>query len=89
MYWLPKMLKTPICARFVVASNYCSAKPVSEIFKMIFNAVESLHNKSPFIEVVRNSGLCNLRFQLTLSQIKLMSGKKLNLFKVFTLAPYK
>ena len=52
MYWLPKMHKTPVGARFIVASYYCSTNPlsdtISQIFIMIFNTVESFHNKSFF-----------------------------------------
>ena len=43
------MYKTPLGARFIVASNYCSTKPLSDttlkLFKMIFNTVESFHNQ--------------------------------------------
>ena len=52
MYWLPKMQKPPIGARFIVASNYCSMKPLSDttskLFKMILNTVESFHTQSFF-----------------------------------------
>ena len=52
MYWLPKMHKTPIGARFIIASNYCSTKPLSDttskLFKMIRNTVESFHTQSFF-----------------------------------------
>ena len=52
LYWLPKMHKTPIGARFIVASNYCSTKPLSDttskLFKMILNTVESFHTQSFF-----------------------------------------
>ena len=52
LYWLPKMHKTPIGARFNVASNYCSTKPLSDttskLFKMILNTVESFHTQSFF-----------------------------------------
>ena len=45
MYWLPKMHKAPIGARFIVASKNCSNKLLSDViftvFKMIFNHVES------------------------------------------------
>ena len=73
MYCLPKMHKTPIGARFIVASNYCSMKPISDttskIFKMILNTVESFFfiPKVSFIQAVRNSGLCKILFQLLLS----------------------
>ena len=41
IYWLPKMSKAPIGAKFMVASKNCSTKPlsdvISKVFKMIFN----------------------------------------------------
>ena len=44
------MYKTSLVARFIVVSNYCSAKPLSDttpkLFKMIFITVESFHNQS-------------------------------------------
>ena len=50
MYGLPKMHKTSIGARFIVASNYCSTKPLSDttpkLFKIIFNTVEIFHRQS-------------------------------------------
>ena len=65
MYWMPKMHKQPVGARFIVASKTCSTKPVTEvisrIFKMIFAHVESFHTKSKFYSnfkkfwVVQNS----------------------------------
>ena len=52
MYWLPKICRTPVGARFIVASNYCSNNPLSDTisknFKMIFDAVESFHKKGFF-----------------------------------------
>ena len=49
MYWLPKIHKTPVGARFIVASYYCSTNPLSETIsknsKMIFNTAESFHKK--------------------------------------------
>ena len=52
MYWLPKMHKTSIGARFNVASNCCSMKPLSDttskLFKMILNTVERFHTQSFF-----------------------------------------
>ena len=52
MYWLPKIHKTPVGARFIVASYYCSTNSlsdtISKIFIMVFNTVESFHNKSFF-----------------------------------------
>ena len=36
MYWLPKILKTPVGARFIVASYYCSTSPLSDTISKIF-----------------------------------------------------
>ena len=65
MYWIPKLHKTPIGARFIVASKTCATKPITEvisrIFKMIFTHIESFHKKSLFYSnhkkfwVVQNS----------------------------------
>ena len=49
MYWLPKVYKIPIDARFIVTSKTCSTKPlldvISKISKMIFNHVENFDRK--------------------------------------------
>ena len=65
MHWLPKMHKKPVGCRFIIASKDCSTKPltkaISNVFKMIFDTVESFHNKSLFYSrlnkflVVQNS----------------------------------
>ena len=58
MYWLPKMHKTPVGARFIVASYSCNTNPlsdtISKIFIMVFNTVESFHNKSFFYSGCKN-----------------------------------
>ena len=52
MYWLLQIHKTPVDARFIVASYCCSTNPLSETisknFKMIFNTVESFRKKGFF-----------------------------------------
>ena len=57
MYWLPKMHKTSIDARFIVASKSCITKPLSEmiskVFKMIFNHVEVFVEKGLFYTCFR------------------------------------
>ena len=56
-YWLPKIHKAPIGARFIVALKNCSTKPlsdvISKVFKMIFNHIESFHGKSLFYTFFR------------------------------------
>ena len=68
MYWLPKIHKTLVGVRLIVASYYCSTSPlsdtISKIFKMIFDTVKGFHKKVSFIEAVRNSGLYKILFQL-------------------------
>ena len=66
MYWLPKIHKTLLGVRFIVASYYCSTNPLPDtIFKLIFNTVEIFHKKLSFIQAVRNSVLCKIVFQLS------------------------
>ena len=52
MYWIPKMHKTPVDARFIIASAKCSTKPLSKavtkVFKLIFSQTKSFHAKSRF-----------------------------------------
>ena len=52
MYWLPKMHKTPIGKRFIVASSKCSTKPlsklISKVFKLMFTQTQNFHLKSTF-----------------------------------------
>ena len=65
MYWIPKMHKTPIGARFIVASKTCSTKPISKavsnVFSLIYNQIHRFHMKSKFYSnvnlfwVVKNS----------------------------------
>ena len=44
MYWSPKIHKTLVGVRFIVASYFCSTNPLFDIIsKMIFNTVESFH----------------------------------------------
>ena len=52
MYWSPKIHKTAVGARFIVASYYCCTNPlsdtISKYLKMVFNTLESFHKKSFF-----------------------------------------
>ena len=52
MYWLPKMHKKPVDARFIIASAKCSTKPLSKaitkVFKLIFIQTKNFHAKSKF-----------------------------------------
>ena len=52
MYWIPKMHKTPVKHRFIVASKSCSTKQistaVSNTFKLIQRQTENFHRHSKF-----------------------------------------
>ena len=52
MYCFPKLHKTPIGDRFIIASKNCCTKPlssvISKIFEILFKHVENFHNKSTF-----------------------------------------
>ena len=52
MYWMPKLHKNPIGARFIIASSSCSTKPlsksISNVFKLIFEQVKNFHLNSKF-----------------------------------------
>ena len=53
MYWLPKLHKNPTKSRFIIASKFCSTKPlsqaISKIFGFIYKQVESFHTKAKFL----------------------------------------
>ena len=53
MYWIPKMHKNPVGARFIIASKICSTKQVSKavsnVFKLVYSQVENFHKKSKFL----------------------------------------
>ena len=53
MYWTPKLHKNPVGSRFIIASKNCSTKPlskvISNVFKFIYNQVESFHKNATFI----------------------------------------
>ena len=66
MYWTPKMHKSPIGARFIVASKNCSTKPlteaVSKIFKLIFRQLILFMRKVFFILISTVFGLLRIPF---------------------------
>lgn len=52
MHWIPKMHKTPIKARFIVAAKACSlknlAKSVTAVLKRFYQQIENYNKKSRF-----------------------------------------
>lgn len=50
-YWIPKMDKSPTGTRFIIASEQCLIKSLSQsitVFKSLHKSVEKYHNKSKF-----------------------------------------
>ena len=58
MYWLPKMHKSPIKARFIIASPKSSIKPLSKAvtsaFRLFYKQIENYHDKTRFFTGVNN-----------------------------------
>lgn len=59
MYWLLKMHITAIGDRFIAVSKKCITD--------FFNTLKHFMARASFIQTVRNSGLCKIIFQVTLS----------------------
>lgn len=53
MYWLPKMHKTPIGSRFIIASKFCATKPLSQnlsiVFKLLYNQIQNYKTKEKYL----------------------------------------
>mgnify|MGYP001792462320 CR=1 FL=1 len=57
VYWTPKMHKTPVGARFIVASKECVTKEISKdvasLFKLFMLQVKKYHEKSQYFSGVK------------------------------------
>ena len=88
MYWLPKMRKTPIGARFIVALFKPLSDVISKVFKMIINHVEIFRRKTLFYTcfkkfwVVKNSFPIALKLNET---NKKKNAKRISTFDFTTL----
>ena len=58
IYWLPKLHKTPIKSRFIIASQKCSVKKLSKditsIFKLAYNQIERYNQKASTFSGINN-----------------------------------
>ena len=74
MYYIPKLHKTPLEARFTVAAAHYFLKPISKAItsalKMLYKQIESYHTKSFFFSEVKTSGKSKIRKQYILPLIK-------------------
>ena len=57
MYWMPKMYKNPIKARFIIASPKPSIKPlartITSIFCLLFRQIQTYNDKCRFFTGVK------------------------------------
>ena len=53
MYWIPKMHKNPIGARFIIASKICTtkqiSKSVSNVVNLVCSQIENFHENAKFL----------------------------------------
>ena len=53
MYWMPKMHKNPTGQRFIIASKFCSTKPlsrtISSVLNLIYSQIENFHLIAKFL----------------------------------------
>ena len=68
MYWLLKLHKIPIEARFIIAFKNCSTKPLSGVFSKSFKCFlvvwKTFIIKAYFIQVTKNPGFWKIIFEL-------------------------
>ena len=99
MHWLPKIHKTRVGVRFILASHYCGMNPlshtISKIFKIVFNTVESFHNKMSFyldckkFWVVQNSFPITTKLNKTNAKKKAKSVSTFDFSTLYTTIPQK
>ena len=81
MCWLPKMHKTPVGARFVVANPLSDT--ISKTFIMVFNTVESFHNKSFFYSGCKKFWVARNSFPIDTKLNKINVKKKAKYISTF------
>ena len=96
MCWLPKVHKTPISARFIVASGNCYAKSLSDTnFTMIFNILGNFRIKNFFYLGCRKFQVLQNSFPVVtkLNKINLkQKAKSISIFDfrtLYTTIPHK
>ena len=62
-YWMPKMHKTPVGARFIIASKKCSIKDISKnissVFKLFFRQLQNYWDKTFKYTLMQNQRVLN------------------------------
>ena len=58
IYWIPKLHKTPVKFRFIIASKCCTTKSLSKdlssIFSLFQKQIETYHNKAHFYSGIKS-----------------------------------
>ena len=79
IYWIPKMHKTPVGERFIIASPKCSLKPllkdITSILKLFQKQIESFHDKNRVWVGVSNFWIIQNN-KPVVDRIKTISAKK-------------
>ena len=92
MYWIPKMHKTPIGSRFIVASSKCStkrlSKAVSKAFKLIFEQVKNFHDKSTFYSNYKKFWVVNNSFPVIEKLTKINEKKNAKSISTFDFSTF-
>ena len=69
MYWFPKLHKTPVGARFIIASKNSCTKPlpgaIFKAFQIEFKHVYNFHNKSTFFSSYKRYWVVENYFPIT------------------------
>ena len=87
MYWLPEMHKTPIKARFIIASPKSSIKPLSQVitsaFRLFYRQIESYNDKCRFFSGVNTFWIVQNNKPITDAINKLNERNKANSISTF------
>ena len=87
MYWLPKIHKSPIKARFIIASPKSSVKPLSKaitsVFQLFYKQIESYNDKCRYFSGVNNFWVVQNNKPVIDAMTKLNSRKRAKSISTF------
>ena len=87
MYWLPKIHKSPIKARFIIASPKSSVKPLSKaitsVFQLFYKQIESYNDKCRYFSGVKNFWVVQNNRPVIDAMTKLNARKKAKSISTF------
>ena len=87
LYWIPKMHKTPVGERFIIASPKCSTKPLlkdaTNILSLCQHNIENFHNKNRIWTGISNFWVIQNNSPVTDRITKINKNKKGNSIRTF------